>query len=256
MILTEIKNQIGLITLNRPEKRNALHPDLIRDLLHTLLEWQQDSAVKIVILKANGKAFCAGADLDYIKALQHFSYEDNLLDSRKLKDLFSLMYRYPKPLVGQVEGAALAGGCGLVTLCDVVFSVPDAVFGYTEVRIGFIPALVMVFLVRKIGESAARELLLSGELVNAYQAQQKGLVHHICDAEEIAEKVWQYALNLKEQNSAQAMALTRSMLAEISRMNLPEALDYAAAQNAAARASDDCKKGIAAFLNKQKPEWT
>lgn len=255
MILTEKSNQLGIITLNRPEKRNALHPELIRGLHQTLLDWQQDQSVKVIIIKALGKAFCAGADLDYIKELQHFSYEDNLNDSRKLRDLFSLMYRYPKPLIAQVEGAALAGGCGLVTLCDVVFSVPDAVFGYTEVRIGFIPALVMVFLVRKIGESAARELLLSGELIDAGLACDKGLVHHICRPNEIEEKVSNYARNMATQNSSEAMALTRSMLAEIGRMHLPEALDYAAAQNASARATQDCKKGISAFLNKEKPNW-
>ncbi|MFN3840934.1 MAG: enoyl-CoA hydratase/isomerase family protein, partial [Cyclobacteriaceae bacterium] len=166
-LLYTVSNRIALITLNRPEKRNALNAELVKELTDCLEETGRDDRVKVIILKSAGEAFCAGADLAYLQQLKRNSLEENLSDSNNLKTLYTRIYTLTKPVIAQVQGPALAGGCGLATVCDFCFSVPEATFGYTEVKIGFIPALVMVFLIRKIGDGKARELLLSGNLISA-----------------------------------------------------------------------------------------
>src|SRR5688572_4725801 len=180
-----VKDRVGLITLNRPEKRNALSHELVADLKEAFSNAEKDEHVKVIILKANGEAFCAGADLTYLQQLQNFSYEENLQDSNHLKELFLKIYTHPKIVIAQVQGHALAGGCGLATVCDFSYAVPQAKFGYTEVKIGFIPAIVTVFLLRKIGEARSKELLLGGELISAEQALQIGLINKIVPAEKL-----------------------------------------------------------------------
>src|ERR1700754_1271291 len=185
----EVRDRIGFITLNRPEKRNALNEELIRSLSDVFDRAANDSSVKLIVLKANGEAFCSGADLGYLQQLQNFSFDDNLADSTRLKDLFLKIYTLNKVVIAQVDGHAIAGGCGLATVCDYIFSVPEAKFGYTEVKIGFIPAIVMLFLVRKIGDQRARQLLLSGNLVSAEDAAELGLITRISGKPTIKEDV-------------------------------------------------------------------
>lgn len=251
----EVRDRIGFITLNRPEKRNALNEDLIRSLGLAFDKAAVDNTVKVVVLKANGEAFCSGADLAYIQQMQDFSFDDNLADSTRLKDLFLKIYTLNKVVIAQVEGHAIAGGCGLATVCDYVFSIPEAKFGYTEVKIGFIPAIVMVFLIRKIGDQRARQLLLSGNLVGATEASELGLITKVSTKGTIAADVNELATKLIKSNSTEAMTTTKRMLADVQSLPLDEALNYAARMNADARGTDDCKKGIAGFLNKQMPEW-
>src|SRR5258706_858082 len=179
LVLYEVKERIGYITLNRPDKRNALSHELVTGLKDSLTYAENDPTVKVIVLRANGEAFCAGADLAYLQQLQKFSFEENLADSNHLKELFLKIYQLKKVVIANVQGHALAGGCGLATVCDFVFAVPEAKFGYTEVKIGFIPAIVLVFLVRKIGEKQARQLLLSGELVQGNEAMNFGLINHL-----------------------------------------------------------------------------
>ena len=248
----DVHDRIGFITLNRPEKRNALNEELIQNLSVAFSRASNDPLVKVIVLKANGEAFCSGADLGYLQNLQNFSFDDNLADSTRLKELFNKIYTLNKVVIAQVEGHAIAGGCGLATVCDFIFSVPEAKFGYTEVKIGFIPAIVMVFLVRKIGDQRARQLLLSGGLVSAQEA---GLVFKIANKETIAGEVIEFANKLIKSNSLQAMTTTKQMIAEVQSLPLEESLNYAARMNASARATDDCKKGIASFLNKKTLEW-
>ena len=174
-----VSDRIAYITLNRPEKRNALNQELVNALRDAFEKAESDQAVKVIVLKANGDSFCAGADLGYLQQLQKFSYDENLADSKNLRDLFLQIYTSGKVVVAEVQGSAIAGGCGLATVCDFVFSAPEAKFGYTEVKIGFIPAIVMVFLLRKIGEGKSKELLLSGKLISAEDARNMGLVNHI-----------------------------------------------------------------------------
>ena len=250
-----VQQRVATITLNRPEKRNALSYELVAELKEAFSTASHDADVKVIILNANGDAFCAGADLGYLQQLQGFSYDENLQDSAHLKELFLSIYTHPKIVIAQVQGHALAGGCGLATVCDFVFAVPQAKFGYTEVKIGFIPALVMVFLLRKIGEGRAKELLLSGELYPAEQVLSMGLINKIVSPEKLAEEVNAFALKLAQSNSAQSMMLTKQMIGKVQSLPLEEALRYASEMNAHARNTEDCKRGIAAFLNKEKLSW-
>ena len=250
-----VKDRIGFITLNRPEKRNALSFELVEELKINFARAEGDDGVKVIVLKANGETFCAGADLSYLQKLQNFSKEENLEDSRLLKDLFYKIYTLNKVVIAQVQGHALAGGCGLATVCDFVYAVPEAKFGYTEVKIGFIPAIVMVFLIRKIGEQKSKHLLLSGELVSGESAVQFGLANKIVNKEKLEMAVIDFAFKLIKNNSGQSMGLAKRMIGEVQSMKLEDALEYAAEKNAEARASDDCKKGIQAFLNKDDLIW-
>lgn len=255
LVLYSVANQTAYLTLNRPDKRNALSPEIVTELKNALDKAEQDTSVKVVVLKANGESFCAGADLAYLQQLQNFSHQENLADSQHLKELFLKIYTLKKVVIAQVQGHALAGGCGLATVCDFVFAAPEAKFGYTEVRIGFIPALVSVFLIRKIGEQKARHLLLTGELLKAEVAQAIGLITEVAPATELENRVNQFAQSLIKQNSAQSMQLTKQLISEVQNLPISEALNLAANQNANARATEDCKKGIAAFLNKQEIKW-
>lgn len=251
----EIKDRIGYITLNRPEKRNALSYEFVGELKKAFAQLKDNDTAKVIVLRAEGKAFCAGADLAYIQGLQDNTYEENLEDSNHLKELFYEIYTYPKVVIAEIQGHALAGGCGLATVCDFSYTVPHAKFGYTEVKIGFIPAIVKVFLLRKIGEGKSKELLLSGKLYEATDAQKMGLVNEVVETEKLSETVYEFAQQLIQNNSGQSMAFTKQMIAEVQEKGLEEGLQYAAEQNAIARASEDCKKGIAAFLNKETPKW-
>jgi methylglutaconyl-CoA hydratase len=249
-----ISNRVAAITMNRPEKRNALNPVLVDELTQAFLQLKE-SDCRIIILKGRGKAFSAGADLEYLQQLQQNTFEENLTDSTRLKTLFELIYTHPLITIAQVEGPAIAGGCGLATVCDFTYSTPDAQFGYTEVKIGFIPAIVMVFLLRKIGEAQARKLLLTGNLINAAEAQNMHLITGIFESDTIEQEVNTIAAKLASETSPQAIAHTKLMIAEVFSMKWEEALTYAANQNAIARATEDCKKGISAFLNKEKMGW-
>ncbi len=255
LVLYETKERIGYITLNRPQKRNALSYELVAALKEALTHAQADPAVKIIVLRANGDSFCAGADLASLQQLQKFSLEENIADSNHLKELFLTIYQLKKVVIAQVQGHALAGGCGLATVCDFVFAVPEAKFGYTEVKIGFVPAMVLIFLIRKIGEQRAKHLLLSGELVQGNEAMNFGLVNFLISKTELENKVEEFAQKLIKSNSAHSMALTKQMIDEVQSMTLNEALDYAARKNAEMRGSADCKKGIAAFLGKTEMKW-
>lgn len=250
-----VENHLAYITLNRPEKSNALCYELVSELRVAFKSAETDDDVKAVILRANGDAFCAGADLNYLQDLQNNSFEQNLADSDHLKELFLQIYEHRKVVISQVHAHALAGGCGLATVCDFTFAAPDANFGYTEVKIGFVPAIVMVFLLRKVGESKAKQLLLGGGVITAEQALAMGLIHYISDKDNLESDVKTFASQLIESNSAYAMAVTKQMIAKVQGLPIEEALTFASEMNAKARGSDDCKRGINAFLNKEKITW-
>ena len=249
------ENRKAVIVLNQPDKRNALSPQLVKGLREAFHNYGTDTDVRVIILRAEGDVFCAGADLGYLRELQQYGYAENLDDSGALRDLYHQIYTCPKPVIAQVQGHAIAGGCGLTTVCDFVFAVPEAKFGYTEVRIGFIPAIVMSFLVRRIGEGHARKLLLSGELISTQKAYEMGLVTEVVDRDKLQHVVNDFAEKLIRNNSGEAMAVTKRMLAEIQSMTLMDALSHGVEMNAKARATADCRRGIDAFLKKEKLEW-
>jgi len=247
--------RVAIITINRAEKRNALNPELVKYLTNAFIAATEDEEVKVIVLKANGEVFSAGADLEYLQQLQNNTNEENFGDTLALKELFLTIYRSPKLVIAQVEGHAIAGGCGLVSVCDIVFSVPEAKFGYTEVKIGFIPALVTCFLVRKLGEGRAKELLLTGELIDASTASNYGLINFIASKDDISISVAAYAQQIVRATSEQSIALSKKLLNSVQDLSLEDGLNLAVRLNVETRSSADCKKGIAAFLNKDKLEW-
>lgn len=255
MVLLTIENRVATLTLNRPEKRNALNDEMAKELLGHLTSLKDNDDCKVLIIKANGEAFCAGADLAYLQKLQSNSYEDNLLDSQSLMQMFKALYEFPKITISQVEGPAFAGGCGLAGLCDFCFATPEAQFAYTEVKIGFIPAIVSVFLSPKIGENLAKQMLLTGDVYTALEAKEMRLVNKIVERDLITNEVLDFANKLVKTVSADSIRLTKGLLNDIKGFSIDEQLDMAAKVNAQARGADDCKKGIAAFINKEKLSW-
>lgn len=253
--LFEVRDRVAYITLNRAEKRNALNFSMVDELRARFTEADTRQDVKVVVLKANGRAFCAGADLDYLKRLQAYDFDQNLEDSTHLRNLFEIIYKLSKPVIAMVQGHAIAGGAGLATVCDFSFCVPEAQFGYTEVRIGFIPAIVSTFLLRKCGETRAKELLLSGDIIDAATAEKYNAITRVVPADQIEAHVEEFAQRLCKQNSGQSMAITKRMIADLWHFPVSDALTFAARMNARARGSEDCKRGIAAFLEKQNLEW-
>ncbi len=255
LITLEVKDRVAHLQLNRPDKRNALNGKMVSELRQALRDIHADDNVKVVVLSGAGKAFCAGADLAYLEDLQSNTFEENLDDSRNLKALFQSIYHLPKPVIAKVTGHAIAGGAGLATVCDLVYSVPEAKYGYTEVKIGFVPALVSVFLLRKCGEALAKDLLLTGRLISADEAVAKGCFTATVSAENIDEAVDRIAQSLCTEASADSLRLTKLLIANVQDHSLAEGLETAATCNAEARETPDCKKGIASFLNKEKIAW-
>ncbi|MDP1726907.1 MAG: enoyl-CoA hydratase-related protein [Bacteroidota bacterium] len=255
LVLYEVIDRVGYITLNRPEKRNALSFEFVSEIKTKLKIAQSDNTCKVIVIKANGEAFCSGADLASLQKLQSNSYEENIADSKHLAELYQQIYLSSKVIISRVEGAAYAGGCGLATICDFSFATTMAKFAYTEVKIGFIPAVVMVFLLRQVGEKVAKQILLTGDVFDANRALFYHLISAVYDPIMIEEEVHNFAVRLCKQTSGQSLTMTKLMMAKVPDLTLNEALDFAVKMNAQARASTDCKKGIAAFLNKEKFSW-
>jgi methylglutaconyl-CoA hydratase len=254
-ILQQKKDGIGIITLNRPDKRNALNDVVVGELKEAFASFTTDNEVKVIILRASGSVFSAGADLQYLQQLQANSFEENLADSNSLKELFLQIYTLPKVVIAEVQGHAIAGGCGLMTVCDYAFAVPEAKFGYTEVKIGFIPAIVLVFLLRKLSEARAKELLLGAKLIDASRASEIGLINRVIPAIELSSYTEHFALDLSQSNSVASMGLTKKLISDVQSMDLESALSMAAETNAHVRESADCKRGIASFLAGEKIIW-
>jgi methylglutaconyl-CoA hydratase len=249
------ENRIGFITLMRAEKRNALNPQLVEELEFAFDTAEKDEKCKVVVLEAEGEVFCAGADLKYLQSLQSFSHEENLADSNSLMELFKQIYTLKKVVIANVQGHAIAGGCGLASVCDISIASEDAKFGYSEVKIGFIPAIVSVFLLRKIGESKTKELLLTGKTISATEAVSIGLINEAVTSNKLDEVVLEIAEKLCRQASQQSLASTKKLIANLQSMSLEDGLNFAVEENAKARKNDDCKKGISTFLKKEKLNW-
>ena len=245
---------VATITLNRPEKRNAISFELIDDLLRAFDEVAKSDAI-VLILTGAGKAFCSGLDLDNLKALLGKSPEENLKDSETMVRLFRSLYEFPKVTIAAVNGAAIAGGTGLALLCDFTLAVPEAKFGYTEVRIGFVPAIVSTFLLRQVGEKQARDLLLTGRIFGAEEAARMGLVSEIVPGENLLARARELAALLME-NSAASLRLTKQLLSDHGRAELDLQIGAAIRANAGIRNTADFREGISSFLEKRKPVWT
>jgi len=292
----ELDGPIAVLTLNRPEKRNAISPQMIDELLAVFDEIERGPAY-VAILTGAGQDFCSGMDLECLKqfaaeaekARQRAEIEAQepatagVMDgavrvlkgkteepaalspsaeptelatqnSRTLARMFRRIYDFPKPLIAAVNGAAIAGGCGIATLCDFTLAVPEAKFGYTEVRIGFIPAIVSVFLVRQIGEKQARDLLLTGRIFKAAEAQNLGLVTEVVAPDRLMSRARELASQLLD-ISPTSLTSTKRLLMELSRTELNHALELAVEASARIRSTPDYREGLTAFLEKRRPHW-
>jgi methylglutaconyl-CoA hydratase len=252
-VLYSESNAIATITLNRPDKRNAISYELIDDLIAALKQ-AASSPAQIVIVTGAGKAFCSGMDLDNLKQLAGRTHEQNVQDSETMASLFRTLYDFPKPTIAAVNGAAIAGGTGLATLCDFTLAVPEAKFGYTEVRIGFVPGIVSSYLIANVGEKRARDLLLTGRLFDAEEAYKLGLVTEIVQPEQLMPRALQLGAQLME-NSPASLRTTKTLLSSYTKDQLDHQLANAIRENAGIRQTADFKEGITSFLEKRKPVW-
>ena len=247
------ENRVAVITLNRPEKRNAISMALIAELM-SAFEHLEKSSARAVIITGAGKSFCAGMDLEELKSLTGRTREESQRDSETMARLFRGVYDFPKPLIAAVNGPAIAGGCGIATLCDFTLASTEAKFGYTEVRIGFLPAIVSTFLMRQIGEKHARDLLLTGRIIDAAEAARLGLINEVVSPERLMPRAHELATQLIE-NSPASLAATKKLLNSFSVETLNSEIKAAVDANADIRATDDFREGVASFLEKRKPVW-
>ncbi|MEP6944465.1 MAG: enoyl-CoA hydratase-related protein [Acidobacteriota bacterium] len=240
---------VRVIELNRPEKRNALNDELIAALKQALLAADADESLRAVIIRGAGKDFCSGADLSALQKIAAASHEENLEDAKSLAAVFAMIRTMDIPVIAAVHGRALAGGCGLATACDLVVATRSARFGYPEVKIGFVPAIVMTYLRRNVSEKRAFELATRGAEFSAAAAFEMGLVNRIFDENGFDEAVVEYA-SAYESVSRSAVAMSKDLLYRIDGMDFDAAIDAGSEVNAKARMSEDCRKGIAKFLDK------
>ncbi len=242
------------LTLNRPEKRNAISYELIEEL-HLALHEVEKSSAHIMILTGAGAAFCSGMDLDNLRDITSHTEEENLADSGRMAHMFRALYDFPKVTIAAVNGAALAGGCGLATLCDFTLASSDAKFGYTEVRIGFVPAIVSTFLLRQVGEKQARDLLLTGRIISAEEAHRLGLVNEVVSPQNLLARAHELADTLAA-NSPASLLATKRLLRTFSHVELDHQIAAAVDENARIRTTHDFREGVNSFLEKRKPSWT
>jgi methylglutaconyl-CoA hydratase len=255
MLDIEIRKRVGYLTLNRVEKKNALNFEFIQRIKTALDELAIHPEVKLLVIKSKSDVFCAGADLEYLISLKNNSFENNVSDTRHIAELFDKIYNFPKLTIAQVEGHAIAGGCGIATACDFCYAIPDAKFGYSEVRIGFVPALVSVYLVKKIGESKARELLLTGKLVSGEEAYRLGIVNAIVTKETITDYIDDLAIQMVDSTSEISIRETKKLLVDLHDKSWEEAIELATLTNAKMRETGDFKKGLNSFIEKMKLTW-
>jgi len=248
------EGSIGTLTLNRPEKRNAITGQLIDELLSALDELERSPA-QVLIVTGAGKAFCAGMDLEELKTLLGKTHEENVKDSTRMAQIFRRLYDFPKPTIAAVNGAAIAGGTGLATMCDFTLAVPEARFGYTEVRIGFVPAIVSSLLVWQVGHKVARDLLLSGRLFDAKEANDLGLVNEVVAGEQLLQRARELAGQLLE-NSPSSVRATKHLINSFISSQLDTQIAAAIDDNARIRTTADFREGISSFLEKRKPRWS
>ncbi len=249
----EYDGPLAVLTLNRPEKRNAISPQMIDDLLAALAKLEISRA-RIGILTGAGKAYCAGMDLEALRTISSQSPAQNLEDSRRMAQLFRRLWSFPKVLIAAVNGPALAGGCALATLPDFTLAAPEATFGYTEVRIGFVPAIVSVFLRRRVGEAATRDLILTGRVFAAEEALRLGLVKELVASDALMDRARELARTLLA-NSPASLLASKKLLVESEEPAIDREISLAIQANAAVRATPDFQEGVSSFLEKRRPRW-
>ena len=249
------KDRVAAVTLDRPEVHNAFNEVMIAELTEIFKKISEDDSVRVVVLTGNGKSFSAGADLNWMKKMINYSYEQNLEDSLKLAELFYLMYSLPKPVVARVNGAAIGGGTGLVAVCDIAIAAESAKFSLSEVKLGLVPACISPYVIRKVGEGRCREFFLTGERLTAERALHAGLVNHVVPSEELDQAV-QEKVDQLISSGPRALAMCKELLKNVPGMDFERAKTYTADMIASMRIGDEGQEGMNAFLEKRKPKWT
>jgi methylglutaconyl-CoA hydratase len=250
-----VENQIAKVTLNRPEVHNAFNDVMIRELLEVFQEISKREDIRVAILTGRGESFCAGADLNWMKRMINFTYEQNLEDSLKLAELFYLMYSLPKPIIAAVNGAAIGGGTGLVAVCDIAIASENAKFSLSEVKLGLVPACISPYVIRKVGEGRCREFFLTGERVTAQRALELVLVNQVVPLTQLDIAVDENVKQLLA-SGPKAIAMCKELLKNVPGMSFEEAKIYTAEMIASMRIGDEGQEGMNAFLEKRKPKWT
>jgi methylglutaconyl-CoA hydratase len=248
-VLYQVQDGIARITLNRPEKRNALDGELVSELKEAVASSARDQQCRVVLLAGAGTDFCSGADLAGLDKSAQAGVLDNMADARNMADVFLMMRNHPRPIIAAVHGRALAGGCGVATACDIILASESAQFGYPEVNIGFVPAMVMAILRRSISEKAALELVVTGEVISAARAHEIGLIHRVYPDAQFQGEVNAYAARLAAK-SASAVMLSKRLLYNMDSMSFEGALTAGVDTNAIARMTEDCRRGVERFLKK------
>jgi len=255
-LTVSIEVPIATITLNRPERRNALDDVMISEMTDVLNVINRNGKSRIVIITGAGSAFCAGMDLSYLQKYSQLGHEENLEDARNFMKLLQSLHNLKKTTIAMINGPALGGGCGIAVSCDFVFAGREkARIGVPEVRLGFLPAVILFYLVKRMGESAAKEFTLRGDIIDASSAKEKKLITEVIDDDRLKEYVYEFAEDLARTTSPSSITLTKDLFARLNEMDIKEAMEYAANLNALIRKTDDFKKGIDSFLKKEKLQW-
>lgn len=246
---------VARITLNRPELHNAFNDELINELIATLGELEKNDLVRVIVLTGVGKSFCAGADLNWMKRMKNYSFEENLADSQNLAELFTVLNQSSRPTIARMNGAALGGGAGLIACCDYVIAVDTAQVGFTEVRLGLVPAVISPFVIAKIGESQARATFMSGVRFNTHRAMSMGLIHQISSFDKIDEDL-EVVINDFLQAAPNASMIAKKLVATVVRKNtIEEAREATCELIARVRSSSEGQEGMSALLEKRKASW-
>jgi methylglutaconyl-CoA hydratase len=251
----QVAGSVARVALNRPDVRNAFNEVMIEDLTSVLGKIAADDSVRVVVLTGNGTAFCAGADLNWMKKMKDFTVEENYRDALCLAELMHLLYSLPKPTIARVNGPSIGGSNGLVAACDIVIASHRAEFSLSEVKIGLVPACIGPYLVKRIGESACRDLFLTGERISADQARTLGLANDVVTHGSLDARVAEKVSNLLS-SGPHALAVSKELIARVSEMPLAEAKDYTARVIADLRCGEEAQEGMTAFLEKRKPRWS
>lgn len=251
-LTTAIAGRVLTIQLNRPESRNAFNAAMIAELYETFTHLPE--GVRVIVLSGRGTAFCAGADVHWMRDSIQRTEEENRQDAARMEAMFRAIDECPVPVVGRVTGPALGGGMGLVACCDIVIATPDAQFGYTEVRLGIVPAVISPFSLAKIGERAARRYFLTGEVFDAATAQTAGLVHEVVTPDQLDGRV-QAVVDALLRSGPHAVRTAKELIRRVTRLTRDEAREYTIATIARARVSPEGQDGLTAFLEKRKPRW-
>ncbi|MFQ6007333.1 MAG: enoyl-CoA hydratase/isomerase family protein [Candidatus Zixiibacteriota bacterium] len=253
-VIYEKQNRVARVTFSRPEIHNAFNATVISEMQQVFKEIEKDNNIRVVVLTGAGKSFCAGADLNWMQSVVNQSFEENLEDSRALAELLYLMYTCRRPVIGRINGAAIGGGTGFVAVCDIALAARSAVFSFSEVKIGIVPACVGPYVVKKIGEGKTRELFITGERIDAERAREVGLVSRVVDDDQLDSEVDKLIKSILS-SGPEAVAMAKKLIGEVPAMTPEQFKSYTAEMIARLRISDEGQEGMDAFLNKRKPRW-